>query len=131
MFNQHPWGSFLKCWGWVLLGVVAMWGPTLAWAQDHILEKSYWTDTTGAASFEEARSASYASYNGVLSKGFGREVQWVKLKIDGMASNADDKVVLRIRPVFLDQITLFDPLEFHLGKPTRITGDRSPFTATE
>ena len=131
MFNQHPWGSFLECWGWVLLGVVAMWGPTLAWAQDHILEKTYWTDTTGVASFEQARSASYTSYNGVLSKGFGREVQWVKLKIDGMASNADDKVVLRIRPVFLDQITLFDPLEFHLGKPTRITGDRSPFTATE
>ena len=131
MFNQHPWGSFLKCWGWVLLGVVAMWGPTLAWAQDHILEKSYWTDTTGVASFEQARSASYTPYKGVLSKGFGRDVQWVRLKIDGVQPGVTDKLVLRIRPVFLDHITLFDPLEQDPGRASRTTGDRTPFAATE
>ena len=131
MSSQHPWGSLLQRWVWVLFWSVAVWGPTAAWAQDHILEKSFWTDTTGSASFEQARSAPYTPYKGVLSKGFSPDVQWVRLKIDGMQPGVTDKMVLRIRPVFLDHITLFDPLEQVPGRASRITGDRTPFAATE
>ena len=45
-------------------------GSALAGAQDYILDKAYWTDTTGTASFEQARAARYTPYTGVLSKGF-------------------------------------------------------------
>ena len=119
MSTQHPWGSLLQRWVWVLFWAVAVWGPTAAWAQDHILEKSFWTDTTGSATFEQASAAPYTPYKGVLSKGFSRDVQWVRLKIDGVEPGVTDKLVLRIRPVFLDQITLFDPLEHEPGRASR------------
>lgn len=100
-------------------------------AQDHILEKSLWTDTTGSANFEQARSAHYTPYKGVLSQGFGRDVQWVRLTIDGVQAGVTDKLVLRIRPVFLDQITLFDPLELDQGSPARSAGDTELLVSAE
>lgn len=121
----------LKRWVWLLFLVLAVWGPTATLAQDHILEKSIWTDTSGSASFEQARFGPYKLYTGVLSKGFSRDVQWVRLKIDGVEQGVTDKLVLRIRPVFLDHITLFDPLEQNPGRASRSTGDRTPFAATE
>lgn len=131
MSIQHPWGSLLQRWVWVLFWAFAWWGPTAAWAQDHILEKSFWTDTTGSASFEQASAAPYMPYKGVLSKGFSRDVQWVRLKIDGVEPGVTDKLVLRIRPVFLDQITLHDPLELAQGKSARTAGDQTPLQSTE
>ena len=131
MSTQHPWGSLLQRWVGVLFLAVAVWGPTAAWAQDHILEKSFWTDTTGSASFEQARSAPYTPYKGVLSKGFSRDVQWVRLKIDGVEPGVTDKLVLRIRPVFLDQITLFDPIELDQGRVPRATGDKELLVSAE
>ena len=35
---------------------------TAAWAQDQVLEKAYWTDTSGSASFDQAQAASYTPY---------------------------------------------------------------------
>ena len=131
MSSHRPWASLLQRLVGVLFWVVVVWGPTVALAQDRILEQSFWTDTTGSASFEQARSASYTPYKGVLSKGFSRDVQWVRLKIDGVQPGVTDKLVLRIRPVFLDQITLFDPLEQDPGRASRTTGDRTPFATTE
>jgi hypothetical protein len=75
--------------------------------------------------------ANYVPYTGVLSKGFSPHVQWIRLKIDAVPSGSTDKLVLRIRPVFLDNITLFDPLELAQGQASRTTGDRTSFTATE
>ena len=68
--------------GWAFLGCLLL--PALGWAQDRILDKAYWTDATGAATFEQAREASYTSYSGLLSKGFGPQAQWVRLQIDGV-----------------------------------------------
>lgn len=111
--------------------LLAALGHSSGWAKDFILEKAHWTDTTGAASFEQARSASYTPYSGVLSKGFSPHVQWVRLTIDAVPPGVADTLVLRIRPVFLDHITLFDPLEQDLGRASRSAGDHTPFAATE
>lgn len=112
------------------LVLLCLWLPTASWAHDRILEKAYWTDSSGVATFEQARSASYTPYSGVLSKGFNPHAQWVRLKVDGVPSGSDT-LVLRIRPVFLDSITLYDPLELAQGRVPRTTGDRTPFQATE
>lgn len=114
--------------GLVLLGLLL---PATTWAHDRILDKAYWTDTTGVATFEQARSASYTPYNGVLSKGFNQHAQWVRLTVDGVPAGTADTLVLRIRPVFLDSITLYDPLDLAQGRAPRTTGDRTPFQATE
>lgn len=109
----------------------ALGGVGAAWAQDHILEKSYWTDRSGQASFAQAREAAYTPYSGVLSKGFNEHVQWVRLRIAAVPPDGPDTLVLRIRPVYLDQITLFDPLALDSGQPARTTGDLTPWQSTE
>lgn len=120
-----------------LLGLLRLWVvvwlllPAAGWAQDHILEKSYWTDVNGTASFDQARAASYTPYTGVLSKGFNTHVQWIRLKIGGVPADGPDSLVLRIRPVFLDEITLYDPVALAKGQVARSTGDTTPLANTE
>lgn len=105
--------------------------PALGHAQDHILDKAYWTDTTGTATFEQARAAGYTPYTGVLSKGFTPDVQWVRLKIDGVPMDGPSTLILRIRPVYLDKITLFDPADFSRDASPRSVGDLTPVMFTE
>jgi len=105
--------------------------PATSQAKDLILEKSQWTDPTGSVTFEQAKLAPFAPYAGVLSKGFGQEAQWIKLKIDAVPAGASDTLVLRIRPVFLDEITLYDPMELASGRAARTSGDRTPVQSTE
>jgi len=101
------------------------------WAQDHVLEKSYWTDTTGTASFQQAQLANYTPYTGVLSKGYSPYVQWVRLTIKGVPASVSNRLVLRIRPVYLDRIELFDPIDPTHVNTVRFTGDLSSWQSTE
>jgi len=101
------------------------------WAQDHVLEKAYWTDTTGTASFQQAQLANYTPYTGVLSKGYSPYVQWVRLTIKGVPASVSNRLVLRIRPVYLDRIELFDPIDPTHVNTVRITGDLSSWQSTE
>lgn len=121
-------------WGWLVCWFWGAW-PGAAWAHDHILEKAYWTDTRATASFEQARAAPYTPYTGVLSQGFGPQTQWIRLKIgaapDDDTHTSTSTLVLRIRPVFLDSITLYDPVELAQGRAARSTGDKTPLADTE
>lgn len=131
MSSHRPWGLSLQClWGLLFLAL-AMWVPTAALAQDRVIEKAFWTDTSGEASFEQARAAHYTPYNGVLSKGFSQHVQWVRLKIDGVPASIASTLVLRIRPVYLDSIALFDPVQLTSGASMRVTGDLTTWSSTE
>lgn len=80
-------------------------------ANDHILEKSYWTDVTANASFEQAQIATYTPFESVLNKGYSPNVQWIRLKISAFSEGEPDSLVLRIRPIYLDEISLFDPAD--------------------
>ena len=100
-------------------------------AQDWITEKASWTDARGSATFEDARAATYVPYSGVLSKGYNKHVQWIRLRIAAVPSGGPDSLVLRIRPVFLDKIELFDPADsLHTAAP-RIAGDLTPWQPSE
>lgn len=105
--------------------------PGLTAAQDRILEKAYWTDTSGSATFEQARAASYTPYSDVLSKGFGTQVQWVRLKIAPLPPEQGDALVLRLRPVYIDQVTLFDPVLLAQGRAPPSVGDRTPWQSNQ
>lgn len=102
-----------------------------ALAADYILDKAYWTDTTGQASFAQARDATYTPYTGVLSKGFNTYAQWIRLRIDGVPTDGPDTLVLRIRPVYLDTLTLFDPSALSQGQVARSTGDLTLWQSSE
>lgn len=116
---------------WVMAFLVVLLGPTSARAQDQIVDKAYWTDVSGQASFEQAREATYTPYSGVLSKGFSSHAQWIRLRIGAVPSGGPDTLVLRIRPVYLDSITLFDPVDMSRGQTSRNTGDWTSWQSTE
>lgn len=95
------------------------------WAQDHITERGWLEDPAGRLSWPAVAMQPTQPYEGVLSQGFGAGIIWLRLRIDPQAkapgSREADRLVLRIRPVYLDNIQVFDPLV--PGGAAGITGD--------
>lgn len=94
-------------------------------AQDHIVERAWLEDPGGKLVWPEVVHNSAQIYEGVLSRGFGQSVIWVRLRIDpharSHARRYPDQLVLRIRPVYLDDIQVFDSLA--QGGLAGVTGD--------
>lgn len=89
----------------------------VAHAQDHIVERGWLEDPTGRLTWAEVQKRPMQPFNVTLSRGYGAAVVWLRLRIDPQvspvqangSSNLQD-LVLRIRPVYLDDIQVFDPL---------------------
>jgi len=93
-----------------------------AWAGELITERAYVQDPTAQKSLQEIVTEVATPYNGVLSRGYTSAAIWVRLQITPPpGAKADDDIVLRVRPFYLDEIRLFDPLD-QSGK-TRVVGD--------
>lgn len=69
----------------------------------------------------------------VFTQGFSASAFWFRLRIDPHADHeggaSDDDLIVRIRPIFHDEIQLYDPLD-RSGK-IRVTGDRYPWGQSE
>lgn len=99
---------------------------SVAVAQGFISQKAWLEDPSNALTWEQVqqRETELTPYKGVLSRGFGSSTIWIRLRIDPQIQNptqSQERLVMRIRPVYLDQITLYDPL--HPEGPTGVTGD--------
>lgn len=78
-------------------------------AEDWITHRAWLEDQGGQQTWSQVMQADFQSYEGVLSKGFGHSVIWVKLKIDvPTPEHPVESLVLRLRPVYLDSIEVFD-----------------------
>lgn len=95
-----------------------------ATAQDHITQRSWLEHPSGQLTWSEAAQQRGQAFEGVLSLGFGEAPVWVRLRIDPKAqpapSQVDQPLMLRIRPVYLDDIQIFDPL---VGGQIGVVGD--------
>jgi signal transduction histidine kinase len=116
----------------VFLLAVALSAP--AGAADRIVARAYLEDASGKLTFEEARHGIYTPYSGVLNRGYSASAFWLRLTIAPDTGTAEpapapEYLVLRVRPAFLDDVELFDPL--HPGVTPRRTGDRHPWQADE
>ena len=101
-----------------------------AWALDHIAQRSYWQDASGQMAWPEVQGQHFTPFAGVLSLGYTPAAVWVKLRITPPQTRpANDKLILRIRPVYLDEISLFDPLD--TSAKSRVVGDRTNFSDEE
>jgi signal transduction histidine kinase len=98
-----------------------------ATATEHIAARGYWEDKTSQATFEQAQVQQYTPFEGVLSRGYTQSATWIRLTITPPVG--EDELVLRIRPVYLDEITLYDPLDTS-GKQ-RKTGDTADYKDNE
>ena len=96
-------------------------------ATEHITARGYWEDTTAQATFEQAQVQQYTPFDGVLGRGYTQSATWIRLTITPPAD--EDELVLRIRPVYLDEITLYDPLDT-TGKPRKV-GDTTNYKDSE
>lgn len=114
-----------------------------------VVQQSYYEDVSGTLTFNQVRHKQFIPYQGILTKGYSSAVYWLKLRIDprladaSAASNSErvfssisdratqsaGDLVLRVRPPFLDDIRLYDPL---VGTDRdRVTGDRYAWLAGE
>ncbi len=108
----------------VLTLCTLLWSPW-ALAHDHIVERSYLEDPSGMLSWAEVQSLPTTRFEGALSRGFGSSVIWIKLRINPSLHptphREPERLVLRIRPVYLDDIQVFDPLA--VNGQAGVTGD--------
>jgi signal transduction histidine kinase len=99
-------------------------------AAELITSREYVVDITNQKSLEQIKAEATTPFAGVLSRGYTNAAIWMKLEITPpIDAKVDDEIVLRIRPVYLDEIRLFDPLD-KSGK-NRIVGDVNPISANE
>lgn len=114
----------------IILVLITWCTLSCAWATDRITARAYWQDASGQATFSQAQAQKLKPYSGILNLGYTSSAAWIRLEVSPeQGMQADDKLVLRIRPVFLDEISLFDPLHAD-GRP-RVVGDRTDFQDAE
>ena len=103
-----------------------------AWAgvHNHITQSAYWEDPSTHATWQEAQTQALQPYEGLFGRGYTSSAIWIRLQITpSERAKDDDKLILRIRPMYLDEITLYDPLDTS-GK-RRQAGDRTEYAAKE
>ena len=96
-------------------------------ASELIVERSFYVDPTGQATFEDVNNQTFESFQNVLNRGYTKSVTWVRLVIEKPVDAY--YAILRVRPNYLDEIELFseDDLKSDLNL---ITGDRYPKTVS-
>jgi len=124
---QRPWLARFQTALW-LVWWLCLSAP--AWAIDHIAQRAYWQDASGQMAWPEVQGQNFTPFEGVLSRGYTAAPVWVKLRITPPPPRpATDKLILRIRPTYLDEIRLFDPLD--TSGQSRVVGDRTNFSDEE
>ena len=99
---------------WILffLGVFTLSGHVLA--RDHVSQRAWLDDPSAQLSWNEVQTLQTEPFSGMLSRGFGQSAIWLKLRIDPSKTPPSpqdpERLVLRIRPVYLDDIQVYDPL---------------------
>ena len=95
-----------------------------AMAADMVVERAWLEDAGGQKTYAQVQAQPLTPYEGVLSRGFGTSAIWVRLHIARPQPHVfdpgqKDDLVLRIRPVYLDDVQIYDQ-----GKLVGQTGDR-------
>ncbi|WP_161499943.1 7TM-DISM domain-containing protein [Rhodoferax sp. TS-BS-61-7] len=100
----------------------------VALCEDFMVSRAVLEDPTGTLSVDAATRADFQPVGPILTKGYTDSAHWLRLVV--RAPTQGDELVLRIRPTFIDTVTLFEPAPGG-GWKVRTTGDRVPFPARE
>ena len=106
---------------WLQLPAVASEAPSAHPAM------AYWIDTNHQVNVDELANQTFTPFKGLLHKGFSPDVLWVQLDTKAwLEGNPEDVLVIRVRPSFLDHITLYLPQD--AGRYIREeSGDMTPW----
>ena len=81
-------------------------------ADDRIIARAFVDDPSGQMSLADAQRATAKPFTGVLSRGFTASATWLELSIAGdPGARKGDTWILRVRPTYLDDLELHDPLD--------------------
>jgi signal transduction histidine kinase len=121
--------SFPRFFAAFCMGVAMV--STQVFAGDLVSQRSYWEDVQGQATFADASQQNYQFYDGILAKGYSDSAFWFRLRIEGVTgAHAGEKLVLRVRPAFLDRVTLVDPADAERTTPGE-AGDMTTWADVE
>lgn len=100
----------------LVLEIVLCWLLSFgSWAgETHlVVERAWLEDATGQLSWDDVRERNMTPYEGVLTLGYSAKPVWLRLRIDPALARAENAhwLYLRIRPLYLDEIILYDPLQ--------------------
>ena len=104
---------------------IAIWGNS-AIAKEHLEQSAWLEDVSGQMTLAEVqqRPQAFTTYKGVLTQGFSASTFWLRFRI---GPTSEEKLILRIRPIYLDHIELFDPLDHsETNLIRRFSGDHHP-----
>jgi len=109
-----------------ILVVLALGFSTLiAQAHDFVSERAWVEDPAGTMTLAEVAQAQGTPFeNKYFTRGFSQSTFWLRLRIDPRVSGDHapaEKLIIRIRPPYQDQIRLYDPLAAE--DQVRQTGD--------
>lgn len=121
------WGITAWLLGAVLLAAVGLLWP--AGPVDHVVARSWAVSADAQPPAPGMRLPGEQPMGPVLSAGYGDDPVWIRLQVDPgrTPDRAGEALLLRIRPGYLDDIVLFDPLAG--GRPLGPVGDRHPLAA--
>lgn len=112
---------------WGLVWLVAMLMPALVWAGDLVTERAWLVDATRQQTVAQVsgRVDGWQSAPDILSRGYTDDTLWLRLQV--MVPRAGDALVVRVRPSFLDRVTVYLPDPARPGAwLARETGDTLP-----
>lgn len=109
-----------------LLGIGLLLASLEVLAGDRLLERGYLEDPGGRLSWEQVAQAQFQPFTEILTLGYRPSVYWLKLRLDPGTPGPSGNLVLRLRPNYLDKVTLYDPDFGQLGDT--VTGDLFPGT---
>lgn len=94
-----------------------------------ITERASLEDRSGSMTWREVQQSGdwqIKTNSPVMSLGYGSSPVWFRLRIDPTLADlpADAKLLMRIRPSYLDELILFDPLQTPAQQPA--IGDSQP-----
>ena len=94
---------------------------------DRIIEKAYLEDPTGYLNFDQAQEKPFTPYEGLLNRGYNRNVYWLKIRYARKSPN--ERIFLRILPTFIDDIKIYEKVGENWEKD--FLGDLSPYSQRE
>ena len=109
--------------GRLVLGLWVALMATQAMAQDRIIARALVHDPAGDMTLDEVQAAEAEPFPGVLSLGYGGTL-WVRLTLPPSRATEEDRLFLRMRPAYLDEVVLFDAAID--PTPRKPIGDRYP-----
>lgn len=99
-------------------------------ASDYIASRAVLEDRSGKLTIEQVIAAEFQPVGKILSKGYTDSAHWLRITVKPPSDSGE--LVLRIRPTFLDEVTLYAPgVAAGAGMEIAITGDQTPFMLRE